>query len=274
MRKSSHRKALLATAKIALGSSTLSFGLLGCGDQTESLATTMSVSSAGDDARSMKPAERGATDASSPDMTSPDMSAREELGEPGSPVMANSSAAPSMPSEVLVPTSGDDVVPSVDGGPAAVASIIDGEVVDAAAPAITDEAGVSVADAGDSGSNWGACVGPTELPDRIDISPPGPSSSEFECCLAEVRSALTNTPSTERSALLDQAPIADCCRAMIVAVELDDELYDEPQTPIAGGISPRNLCCEVGPDETLFDYRLCTPWGPPVPPAMNWRAAV
>jgi len=110
------------------------------------------------------------------------------------------------------------------------------------------------------------CVGPTEL--TVPSLAPGPSEEELRCCLAGVSTATSDWRSPEGDEIMKSAPIVDCCRAIVTAVDLDHTFYKQASrvhTP----------CCSryVGEPPEIFQHFLCTPWGPPMPPALDWRAA-
>lgn len=110
------------------------------------------------------------------------------------------------------------------------------------------------------------CVGPTEL--TVPSLAPGPSEEELRCCLARVSTATSDWRSPEGDEIMKSAPIVDCCRAIVTAVDLDHALYKQASRVHAP-------CCSryVGEPPDIFQHLLCTPWGPPMPPALDWRAA-
>jgi hypothetical protein len=110
------------------------------------------------------------------------------------------------------------------------------------------------------------CVGPTEL--TVPSLAPGPSEEELRCCLARVSTATSDWRSPEGDEIMKSAPIVDCCRAIVTAVDLGHALYKQASRVHAP-------CCSryVGEPPDIFQHLLCTPWGPPMPPALDWRAA-
>lgn len=125
------------------------------------------------------------------------------------------------------------------------------------------DAGAAAPGAADAGS---ACVGEVAL--MTPTAPPGPSEAEYECCVAFVRAGAPDWGTPAGTALQPSAPYANCCRAIISAVDVDHARYAE-----ASALS--GPCCSgSGVDQQqLFQHQLCLPWGPPVPPALDWRAA-
>jgi hypothetical protein len=97
---------------------------------------------------------------------------------------------------------------------------------------------------------------------------PGPSDAEYACCLAKVSTATNDWSSEEGKALAQTEPVANCCRALIAAVDIDGSRYRQ--------VNPvRAACCTSNAVQgsELFLHRLCTPWGPPMPPALDWQAS-
>jgi hypothetical protein len=107
----------------------------------------------------------------------------------------------------------------------------------------------------------------------VELAPPprAPGAAtiddgEFACCLAHV----------ERQWLADAAPPAEsddsfwnCCRVVLAGVDEDPLRYSQ--------VGAARDCCYhaeiLGLDQdALWSYSLCTPWGPPVPPGMDWNA--
>jgi hypothetical protein len=109
------------------------------------------------------------------------------------------------------------------------------------------------------------CVGPTPLTSPPSL--PGPSRAEFECCTALMASRAADWGTPEGAVLRDSDPFANCCRAIIMAVEIDSSLR-------SSATLAWHPCCSLqGQRDSLWGYQLCAPWGPPVPPAIDWAAA-
>ena len=109
-----------------------------------------------------------------------------------------------------------------------------------------------------------ACVGSVLLRRGADAMSTEVTPAQLACCLAYGESYLSDSSAPVDAAKQD-AQLVDCCTAVIARVELHGEDYSAVHAPL------RQLCCSgevVAAKEALFSYRLCTPWGPPVPPAM------
>jgi hypothetical protein len=96
----------------------------------------------------------------------------------------------------------------------------------------------------------------------------GPTDAEFACCVDTIVNAGADWLSEEGRELARSEPILNCCRALIVAVDVDRQRYG----PANRAHSP---CCntDVLPRTEIYQHSLCTPWGPPMPPALDWQAA-
>lgn len=119
-------------------------------------------------------------------------------------------------------------------------------------------------DTGSTGAD-AACVGPIAVP--LAPTVPGPSEAEYACCLDRLATANADWLSEEGRALAQSEPISNCCRALIVAVDRDGSRYSEASRF-------RTPCCnaDVVARPELYQHSLCTPWGPPMPPALDWQA--
>jgi hypothetical protein len=62
------------------------------------------------------------------------------------------------------------------------------------------------------------------------------------------------------------AEATNCCRVIVAAVTLDPRTFFDA----ANLHSP---CCRVVDVHEIHLYPMCAPWGPPVPPAIDWEAA-
>jgi hypothetical protein len=93
---------------------------------------------------------------------------------------------------------------------------------------------------------------------RTAAPPPSVTAADLACCNDHLQATVT-----AGSTAVHDAEFVSCCKAIIMA--------GYSQTP---PVDPtvRNACCfgnEVAPQADLWDYPLCTPWGPPVPPDMD-----
>jgi hypothetical protein len=91
------------------------------------------------------------------------------------------------------------------------------------------------------------------------------TKAELECCVAHVE-ARTAAPS---SASAGDPQLESCCNAIITAVDVGMMTYSAVQ----GGV--REACCfsgTQGDQQSRWNHNLCAPWGPPVPPEMDWFA--
>ncbi|WP_437753480.1 hypothetical protein [Sorangium sp. So ce1389] len=126
--------------------------------------------------------------------------------------------------------------------------------------------------------------------DGVGGSPPAPSElacaeqaglddaearprAELDCCLDYAAQRLPDDevrPSEQQlAALAADASFVNCCTALIVGVGANVVSYGEAETI-------RHACCFgdiVAPEQELYAYTFCTPWGPPVPPALDADAA-
>jgi hypothetical protein len=125
--------------------------------------------------------------------------------------------------------------------------------------------------ASDSGSEGLACINQVALA-SFD-SEPRASADEVACCREHNQDALgqvqLETPQETLVALAQDPSFVNCCRAII-------------QVP-NGGVDPANsdelryACCDPGlHDEEaarIWEHSYCTPWGPPVPPSLDYLSA-
>ncbi|WP_437314862.1 hypothetical protein [Sorangium sp. So ce385] len=109
-----------------------------------------------------------------------------------------------------------------------------------------------------------ACAEPASL-DDAEARP----RAELDCCLgytaerAPDRGAVLSEQ--ELAALAEDASFVNCCTALIVGVGAGAISYGEAE-PVRG------VCCfgnVVAPEQELYSQAFCTPWGPPVPPALD-----
>ncbi|WP_437597572.1 hypothetical protein WMF28_33410 [Sorangium sp. So ce590] len=174
------------------------------------------------------------------------------------------------PDEQLAPEAPDDVAPA-------------GEEEDAsaggggAAPTAGEPpAGCTPAE-GDPDCSEGSQPEPPELacaePVSLDDAEARPRA-ELECCLGYASERMPAGPTVglseqELAALAEDASLVNCCTALIVGVDADAISFAEAE-PVRGA------CCVgdvVAPEEELWRRTFCTPWGPPVPPALEADAA-
>jgi len=92
---------------------------------------------------------------------------------------------------------------------------------------------------------------------------PGPTDAEFQCCFDLVATNQGQIPPDPGP--LD-ASVDNCCRLILKAVEVDFASHSM-------GLRVRNPCCSIFPPTEAARYYVCTPWGPPVPPDIEWEAA-
>ncbi|XYH95357.1 hypothetical protein ACMHYB_47370 [Sorangium sp. So ce1128] len=97
--------------------------------------------------------------------------------------------------------------------------------------------------------------------------------AELECCLDYTAQRVPDgalRPSEQQlAALAEDASFVNCCTALIVGVGAHAISYEEAE-PVRGACCSGDL---VAPEEELYAYLFCTPWGPPVPPALDADAA-
>ena len=85
------------------------------------------------------------------------------------------------------------------------------------------------------------------------------TKAELDCCVAGLEG-----PAGRK---LVGSASANCCNAVIAAVDTGMLAFSDVTSEV------RSLCCFSGNDEkqqALWEHSFCTPWGPPVPPAMDW----
>ncbi|WP_437502002.1 hypothetical protein [Sorangium sp. So ce1099] len=175
------------------------------------------------------------------------------------------------------PDPGEQVVPEAPDGPdpaghGATAGAGGGG---GAAPATGGDVSASSTAGGGTDGAGGSPPGPTELAcaeqaglDDAEARP----RAELDCCLDYAAQRVPDaTPLSEqqRAALAADASFVNCCTALIVGVGANAISYGEAE-PIRG------VCCfgdVVAPEQELYAHTFCTPWGPPVPPALDADAA-
>lgn len=172
------------------------------------------------------------------------------------------------PDEQIAPEAPDDVAPPGEDAPAG-----DGG---AAPTAGEPPAGCTPAE-GDPDGSGGSQPEPPELacaaPASLDDAEARPRE-ELDCCLGYMTERVpaggtAGLSEQELAALAEDASVVNCCTALIVGVDARVISYVE-----AGRV--RGACCLddlVAPQEELWRHTFCTPWGPPVPPALEADAA-
>ncbi|HTN90559.1 MAG TPA: hypothetical protein VL242_43095 [Sorangium sp.] len=173
------------------------------------------------------------------------------------------------PGEQVVPEAPDGPDPAGNGATAGGAGAAGGG---GAAPGTGGDVSASSAAGGGTDGAGGSPPAPSELAcaeqagfDDAEARP----REELECCLDYTAQRLPDDgvrPSDEQlAALAADASFVNCCTALIVGVGADAITYGEAE-PI------RHACCFgdiVAPEQELYAYTFCTPWGPPVPPALD-----
>ena len=100
--------------------------------------------------------------------------------------------------------------------------------------------------------------------------------STVDCCTAQVASVLpvwsdTTQPMPDRPETIDQATL-DCCKVLVVT----NDASKQPFQPESAAWQQAATCCPYLPlNDPEFQGPTCTPWGPPMPPAMPlaWRTS-
>lgn len=111
-----------------------------------------------------------------------------------------------------------------------------------------------------------ACLGPVVLGERGDPTTTAITGAERDCCLA-YNLARIGTAGSMQATKDDDPSFANCCKALIARLDVHGEEYD-----IAIGTPVRSACCsaqETQEQIALWSHSYCTPWGPPMPPAMD-----
>ncbi|WP_437672246.1 hypothetical protein [Sorangium sp. So ce131] len=114
-----------------------------------------------------------------------------------------------------------------------------------------------------------ACTDKVNL-DHVQARP----REEIDCCLSYTKERMPvadPVPSeAQLAALSGDESFVNCCAAVIEGVETNVVTYADAE-PVRG------VCCFgdiVAPEEELYSRAFCTPWGPPVPPALDAGAAL
>jgi hypothetical protein len=289
MRDRVQRAALRATARIAFGSSAWALGLAGCGGHARSDEPTESVTASGSNsggASARGPSTGGVRAATGGRLTG-DGGARSEAGG------GSTSGETSVGEGNRVGSGGERSASGGNGlgsggessGSTGSGAGSGGETDDgggtsgsggqgsgnggsSASGGFSGAGGESSGGNGGGGSTGGsdACVGPTEV--TLPPTLPGPSDAEFACCVTMISSATKNWFSDEGRAPAMSEPIVNCCRAVVAAVDIVGTRYQQANA------ATHAACCSLSaaPKPELYQHLLCTPWGPPMPPALDWEA--
>ena len=85
--------------------------------------------------------------------------------------------------------------------------------------------------------------------------------AELECCSAHVEASVQGGGKAA-----DDPQWDTCCNAIIAGVDVQMIVFAD----VSSGA--RMACCfpPNGQRESLWNHSLCSPWGPPVPPEMDW----
>jgi hypothetical protein len=89
------------------------------------------------------------------------------------------------------------------------------------------------------------------------------TKAELDCCTAHVEARIESAPATAWA----ESDVGNCCNAIITAVDAGMMTYGD----VTGSV--RQTCCFSGNQEleqSRWNHNLCAPWGPPVPPALDW----
>lgn len=131
---------------------------------------------------------------------------------------------------------------------------------------------VPTPDEGGAGGAGGSPPAPTGLAcaEQVNLDDTAARPrAELDCCLdytaQRVPAPGTGFSEEQRAALAGDASFVNCCTALIVGVGADAISYREAE-PV------RQVCCfgdVVAPEAELYNEKYCTPWGPPVPPALD-----
>jgi hypothetical protein len=242
MRSSTRRRALESAGKIALG---CYFGAVGAG------CGGLSQGGAGTSAELEPPGSEPAPSAMAPDAAAPEPSG----GAPDAAAPEPSGGAPDAAAPEPSAMAPDAAAPDAAAPDAATpdAAAPDAAAPDAAAPAPTAMAPDAGAPEPTEPTPVLACIAPVEVSDRRLITPLG--LEEEACCKAYVEGVAGADPTLPELAL--DASLFNCCRALAY-----DGTFD---TSVA-----HTLCCygDVLPIEDR-QASYCSPWGPPVPPALG-----
>jgi hypothetical protein len=98
------------------------------------------------------------------------------------------------------------------------------------------------------------------------------TQGQFDCCLAYLSAAedASATRDAWAGAFGADPSAQNCCRVLIAKLDQGDSANLSNYQRTLGPV--RDTCCTSGliaPVDTLYAHILCTPWGPPVPPALD-----
>jgi len=153
-----------------------------------------------------------------------------------------------------------------------VSSAAAGAMASAGASVVTASAGTaSSPDPGDAATPDSAeCVGEVTLARYPDPSTPV-SASEAACCIAYDEKQIAaagdaGVGDAAASAFGADPKFVNCCKAIISGFGTGAFKYADASGAL------RNECCSSGivaPQNELWPQAFCSPWGPPVPPALH-----
>lgn len=105
-----------------------------------------------------------------------------------------------------------------------------------------------------------ACIGATGL-DAGDVS-----DEAFQCCVDDVKAALADDASDFPDRITSDPAALNCCTAVIARIDTGANQQD--YATAGGGV--RTQCCSALGWPSIGPGYACTPWGPPMPPSMDW----
>ncbi len=110
------------------------------------------------------------------------------------------------------------------------------------------------------------CLSEVALAQYPDLSTPV-SASEAACCVAYDDAQITAAGDAGPSGALGaDLSFVNCCKAIISGFGSGAIAYADVSGPV------RDVCCSSGivaPRDELWPQAFCSPWGPPVPPALS-----
>jgi len=143
-----------------------------------------------------------------------------------------------------------------------------------AGPSSTATAGATAGGAGGASAAGSGlrCLGAVDLEAAPASSTPI-SVAEFACCRDYDNGRVTSLGdagligAAGAAGVLNADPsFANCCKALIAGVDAQVPINEDVWSYAA-----RNACC-YGPNQSeqvqLWNHTFCSPWGPPVPPAL------
>ncbi|WP_437276358.1 hypothetical protein WME90_34635 [Sorangium sp. So ce375] len=187
-------------------------------------------------------------------------------------------SSPLDPDEELPAEAPGEPDPAGGGATAGVGATASGGATAGGGGAASTGAGVvPTPEEGGAGGSGGSPPAPTGLACAEQVNLDDKEArprAELDCCLdytaQRVPAPGAGFSEEQRAALVDDASFVNCCTALIVGVGANAISYREAE-PV------RQACCfgdVVAPEEELYTQTFCTPWGPPVPPALDADAAL